>query len=378
LIDRARSALTGEETLAELAVRRARVASLTGDNTRALQESEVALSIADPRGLRPLFAEAAITRANALQYHGRVLEAMSLQALGLQVALDADVTDQALRGFFNLAEFHLVVGHPEESGALLDRGLAMARERGNRSWERDLFAQRIGVHAFCGEWDQALALSAETRTAGETGIVRLAAVFAPLILAARGDASGLETWLAQPVEPSEWHELAVIESIARAVALRATGEVDEATRLIVEVAPEESVLGGLTHVYYIGEVLDALISAEQLTLVEELLANSAHDELPVTRAQLQRARGRLLARSGELSDAETSLAQAATTLRDAGNPFELARTLLDDAGVLLELGRTGEANAVLQKASSLFAKLGATPWLERTKRLLDPAAIATE
>jgi class 3 adenylate cyclase/tetratricopeptide (TPR) repeat protein len=378
LIDRARSALTGEEMLAELAARRARVAFLTGDNARALQEAEVALSIADPRGLRPLFAEAAITRANALLYDGRLIEALSLQSLGLQVALDADVTDQALRGFFNLAEFHLVLGHPEESGALVDRGLAMARERGNRSWERDLFAQRIGVHAFCGEWDEALALSAETRTASETGIVRLAAVFAPLILAARGDASGLETWLAQPVKPSEWHELAVIESIARAVALRATGEVDEATRLIVEVAPEESVLGGLTHVYYIGEVLDALISAEQLTLVEELLANSAHDELPVTRAQLQRARGKLSARSGELAEAETSLAQAATTLRDAGNPFELARTLLDDAGVLLELGRTGEANAVLQKASSLFAKLGATPWLERTKRLLDPAAIATE
>jgi class 3 adenylate cyclase/tetratricopeptide (TPR) repeat protein len=378
LIDRARNVLSGDEMLAELAARRARVAFLTGDNARALQEAEVALSIADPRGLRPLFAEAAITKSIALQYSGRLIEAQSLQSLGLQVALDADVTDQALRGFFNLAEFHLVVGHPEESRALLDRGLALARERGNRSWERDLLAQRVGVHAFCGEWDQALALSEQMRTAGETGIVRLAAVFAPLILAARGDAPGLETWLAQPVDPSEWHELSVIESIARAVALRATGEGDEATRLIAAVAPEESVLGGLTHVYYIGEVLDALISAEQLALVEQLLTSAAHDQLPVTRAQLQRARGLLLARSGELAEAETSLAKAATTLRNAGNPYELARTLLDDAQVLLELGRTGEASAVLQKASSLFAGLGATPWLERTKRLLDPAAITTE
>jgi class 3 adenylate cyclase/tetratricopeptide (TPR) repeat protein len=378
LIDRARNVLSGEEMLAELAARRARVAFLTGDNARALQEAEVALSIADPRGLRPLFAEAAITRANALQYNGRLIEALSLQSLGLKVALDADVTDQALRGYFNLGEFEIVVGHAEEAGTLLERGLALARERGNRSWERDLLAQRVGVHAFCGEWDQALALSEQMRTAGGTGIVRLAAVFTPLILAARGDAHGLETWLAQPVDPSEWHELSVIESIARAVALRATGEVDEATRLIAAVAPEESVLGGLTHVYYIGEVLDALISAERLPLVEELLANAAHDELPVTRAQLQRARGVLLARSGELAEAETRLAQAATTLRTAGNPYELARTLLDDGRVLLELGRTGEATAVLQKASSLFARLAATPWVERTKRLLDPAAIATE
>jgi class 3 adenylate cyclase len=127
-----------------------------------------------------------------------------------------------------------------------------------------------------------------------------------------------------------------------------------------------------------GEVLDALITADQLTLVEELLANAAHDELPVTRAQLQRARGVLLAWHGEFAEAESKLAQAATTLRSAGNPFELARTLLDDGRVLIELGRTGEATAVLQKASSLFAKLGTTPWLDRTKRLLDPAAITTE
>jgi class 3 adenylate cyclase/tetratricopeptide (TPR) repeat protein len=378
LIDRARQVLSGDEMMAELAARRARVAFLTGDNQRALQEAEVALSIADPRGLRPLFAEAAITRANALQYGGRLLEAMSLQALGLQVALEADVTDQALRGYFNLAEFHLVTGHPEESGTLLERGLALARERGNRSWEQDLVAQRVGVHAFCGEWDAALALSETVRPPGETGILRLAAVFAPLILAARGDANGLEIWLAQPVDSSEWHELALIEKIARAVALRAAGQLDEAARLIVAAAPEQSILGGLTHVYYIGEVFDALIDAEQLSLVEELLASAAHDELLVTRAALQRARGVLLARHGEFAEAETRLAQAATTLRDAGNPFELARTLLDDGRVLIELGRSGEATAVLQKASSVFARLGATPWLERTKLLLDPVAVPAD
>jgi hypothetical protein len=170
----------------------ARLAFLTGDNQRALQEAEVAPSIADPRGLRPLFAEAVITKANALQYAGRLVEATSLQTLGLQVALAADVTDQALRGCFNLAELRLVVGHPEESGALLEQDLALARERGNRSW--------VGVHAFCGEWDEALALSERGRTPGETGIVRLAAVFAPLILAARGDINGLEVWLARPVD----------------------------------------------------------------------------------------------------------------------------------------------------------------------------------
>ena len=49
-------------------------------------------------------------------------------------------------------------------------------------------------------------------------------------------------------EASEWHELAVIESIARAVGLRAIGR------------PE---VGALTRVCYIGEVLDALLEDER-------------------------------------------------------------------------------------------------------------------
>ena len=56
----------------------------------------------------------------------------------------------------------------------------------------------------------------------------------------------------------------------------------------------------------------------------------------------------------------------------------LARTLLDDGRVLIELGRSGEATAVLQKASSVFARLGATPWLERTKLLIGPVAVPAE
>jgi predicted ATPase len=374
LLDQARPALSDEAALAELSARRARVAFLTGDHARALHEADLALAIADPRKLWPLIAEAAITKANALQFASRMIEAEALQELGLQIALDHDVTDQALRAYFNLAEFRVVTGHPEQSGELLERGLQLARERGNRVWERDLIAQRIGVHTYCGEWDQALELSKQTQSAGETGIVRLAAVFAPLILAARGNQAGLEAWLAQPAEESEWHELVVVEKIARAIAQRALGRLEEANASIAAAAPELIRLGALTQLCYIGDVLDALLGDEQhANALDQLIAAPAQ-EPPVTQAQFLRARGLMNARRGELAGAETALAQAATTLRETGNPYAFARALLDDGKVLIELGRTGEAVAVLQKAHSLFSQLRATPWIERAEAALAPVA----
>jgi tetratricopeptide (TPR) repeat protein len=236
LIDSARQVLSDEAALAELASRRARVAFLNGDHERALAEADLALAIADPRELWPLIAEAAITKANALQFASRMIEAEALQKLGLEIALEHDVTDQALRGYFNLGEYRLMVGHPGDAGELIERGLRLARERGNRAWERDLVAQRIGVHAYAGEWDEALALGQRTQTGGETGIVRLAPVFAPLILAARGDRAGLAAWLEQPREESEWHELAVVQSIATALAQRAMGQLQQAISAIAAAA----------------------------------------------------------------------------------------------------------------------------------------------
>ena len=76
------------------------------------------------------------------------------------------------------------------------------------------------------------------------------------------------------------------------------------------------------------------------------------------------------ARQGELAEAETALAHAATTLRDTGNPYSYARALFDDGAVLIKLGRTGDGVTVLQKARALFMELGATPWIERTDAAL--------
>ena len=112
LIERARASLSDETVLAELAGRRARIGFMTGDYGRARDEAELALSIADPRRLHEVLSSAAITKAIVLYFENRVTEAGAMMSLGLQVALDADLTEQALRAYYNLADYLLAQRRP--------------------------------------------------------------------------------------------------------------------------------------------------------------------------------------------------------------------------------------------------------------------------
>jgi tetratricopeptide (TPR) repeat protein len=374
LIDHARQSLSGDEVLAELAARRAQIAFLAGDIPRAHDEAEIALAIADPRGLSRIMADAVQTKACALSFEQRMTEANAMMPLGLQIALDADLTDQSLRGYFNVAEFTAISGQTQTAASLLEEGLALARERGNRAWERDLLAQRVGVHAFAGEWDEALALSDGMLAAGEDDSARLARSYAPLILASRGDAAGLEAWLDHPVVSSEWRELARMEDAGRAVALRGIGRLDEAIPALLAVAPTFASWAALTSMFYLGSVLDGLIEAGQIPLVEELLGFSQQHGAPVNTAELWRGSGLLLVRRGEFREAEGALLRAVERLRQSGNPLATGRALLDHGTILNELGRADEAAAALQEARTMFRRLRAEPWLERIDRALAPTA----
>ena len=55
----------------------------------------------------------------------------------------------------------MLTGDPGESARLLELGVALARERGDRGWERDLLAQVTQGQIFSGDWDEALALGAD-------------------------------------------------------------------------------------------------------------------------------------------------------------------------------------------------------------------------
>jgi class 3 adenylate cyclase/tetratricopeptide (TPR) repeat protein len=368
LMDRARESLTDESLLATVASRRARVAFLTGDYALARAEADAALSIADPRNLWPVVADALLTKGPSLYFENRHTEAGALMQLGLKVALDADLTEPALRGYFNLADYLAIVGRSSESAQSLERGLLLARERGNRAWERDLLAQTVQIDALRGEWDHALALREELVAGGDDESTRSADTSLPLMLAARGRSDELEAWLARPVVASEWQEQRLLDEIGRAVALHATGRTAEGADSAAAVAAQFMAPHNTGSALYAADVVDILLEGGHLTVLEQIVAETETVTVPLLHGQIMGARGLLRAHHGDARGAEALLAEGVRAIRPVGVPFALGRSLLAHGTALSELGRHDEANKAVYEARSIFAQLGATRWMERIER----------
>jgi hypothetical protein len=164
--------------------------------------------------------------------------------------------------------------------------------------------------------------------------------------------------------------------VGRAIALRATGNLPDAVRVLTAVAPEYMTLHSASSMVFVADVVDILLEGEQVALLEELLAPTAHIVVPLIASQLACARGLLLARRGDTRAAEAALADGLRLLRPTGAPYMLARGLLAHGPVLFALGRDDEAAKVLHEARSIFAQLGATPWIERVDGVRSAATVA--
>jgi len=299
-----------------------------------------------------------------------------MMSLGLQVALDADLSDQALRGYYNLADFRLATGSAAEAAALLDRGLALARERGHRDWEVRLLAQSVGVETSRGNWDEALERIETVASGGYDEAVTFEANSrVPLIAAARGDMATVSGWLAHPRAPTEWREIELIGFCAEAVALRATGRLEEAASLLEPALNDIARTATVSTAIYLCDVVDIMLDAELVAQLEEFAAH-LNSRIALIGGQRLRCRGLLEAQRGVPANAERAHSDAVSMFRTASDPYPLARSLLDHGAILIELGRPGEATAALQEARSLFEELRAAPWIERTNALLAPVVPA--
>ena len=87
---------------------------------------------------------------------------------------------------------------------MVDRGVALAHERGNRAWERDLRSQSVQPGFVLGHWDRAVETVRSLELSGVDDSYRVADSILPLILAPRGDTAALDGFLAIERPPSEW------------------------------------------------------------------------------------------------------------------------------------------------------------------------------
>jgi predicted ATPase len=357
---------------AEAAALRGKVAFMQGDFQLTREQSELALSIADPRRLYPVIAEAAMNKAIALQCENRMNEAGALMTMALDVALSADLPEAALRAYYNLAEFRSLQGEMTEAGGLIERGLELARERGNRAWERDLLAQRGVVDLLRGEWDELLALTESLAAQASGSSHRLAMALLPPILAARGQAAALRSWLEEPRAPSEWQELVILETLGEATALAALGEADAAVARLESVA-ERLAFNSTSVALYLADAIQILLAAGRRDLVArltELVGVAA----PLIAPQRLQARAMLHVDAGEVEAAEAAFREALAGLRRIETPFMLGRCLYHLGALLAGQDRGEEAAPLLREAEELFERLGATVWLERLAALAPQVA----
>ncbi len=371
LMDAARERVEDPMIEAELAARRANAAQLEGDYERAYAEAEAALAIADPAGMQAVIASAQTTKARALFDRGRLNEVLALSTLGLELALEASLSEQALRAYYNLAFYRVQAGQPRKALDAIQDGLRLARERGDRPWERDLTAQLISLRVYRGEWDAALEEGDALRVQQEDGAERVAWQTRPLILAARGDDAALAGWLRRELPDSEWYEQSLDETVAHATALRAVGRREEAAPLTAEAWQEIETTGrlGSDLAMYLAALVDGLLDdGRGPGLAEGLLAKVA--PLPAIRGQMAWLRGALRLQAGDEHAAAASLTDAVELLRPVEQPFALARALLDQGRCLARTGSPLDAERALREASELFAGLAAVPWVAQADAAL--------
>ncbi|MGH2869315.1 MAG: ATP-binding protein, partial [Solirubrobacteraceae bacterium] len=364
------------ETAAALAAL-AQLLGQAGDFDGALQASDQALTIGEP--LREW--ETVVRALQALSYvrgrHGRVEESMALSERALKLALEHDLTVEALRTYNNLGDNHLQDERYAEAREWAETGVALAKARGDRFFEELLNVMVVTAAVGQGDWDAAAAFRANS-AGGE--LLALASLPARArIQAGRGDLEVLAETLreAEGVETAN-REFGRAPVVAQAIALNAFGRPAEALEaaLPVAVSGVETANEDRREAYI--EAGHAALALGDEATVERLVTFVAElppsMRSPLLRASAARFAGLLAQRRGDLRTAEEAMITAERHLREIGAAFFLAQVLVEQAELLRCADRDDEAAPLLAEATTTFERLGAAPWLQRART--DAAEIA--
>ncbi len=311
----------------------------------------------------PALANALITRTVYLIYRRRIQEGMAVLRHALSLAEQYDLMATVLRARYNLAALAIEGDRFAEAIEEVERGLAVARERGDRSHERRLVAQALVPLYVLGRWDE-VASSGSTLMADA---LDADAVFAASTLisvaVARDDADMAERCLtvAAGFRQSSYADQRVCAEIVLAREALERGAPAEALDLMGRVSQETSLSGEAVEETY-ELAVEAAMSLDEEAAISELVELVA--SLPPARATplLRAGRARLEAerahRRGDRESSQRAASEAIELLRTIEARPHLARTMLECAR------RYPDAELVAE-ARQIYEQLGATHWLER-------------
>ena len=347
------------EALAELGS----VLMFSGAADEAAPILEEALTTLELEQAWPALAGALVARGIYLVLSSRRQEGAGVLRQALVLAEEHDLPGIALRARMNLAQLSIEWDRYLEALAELNEALAIARERGDRRWERQL-ESNVGVSQYVlGLWDEAVGIGAD-QLSGRPDVDSLAAaLYLVSIAAARGDAVALERCLAlaATVRNSAYVDQRVSAAIVLARDAIERGASGEALELLGDTLGAEGVSRELVEESYALSVEASLALGDEVLIAE--LEGFVETLPPARMTPLMRAgRARLAAerahRRGDSDGAQRFEEEAIGLLRSVG-----ARPLL--AIALVERARRRSDAEALAEARSIYAELGATRWLAR-------------
>jgi tetratricopeptide (TPR) repeat protein len=283
-----------------------------------------------------------------------------------------------MRAYNNLADHWLQLDRFRETISVAERGVELARARGDRLWEPILTLMITTARVGLGQWDALPDLAPDGFPAelASDELVRMGYMYVlARVQAGRGDREAVQRTLelAETLTGTKNVEWAATPLAAKAIALRFLGRLEEALESALPIAtgPGEIANEDRREAYLEGGLAALQLGDEQA--VEELIRFVAELppalRTPLLRSTCARFEGLLAARRGDTKSADERLAAAARELREIEAPFNVAQILLDHAELLSGARRDDEAAPLLAQARAMFERLGARPWLERADAL---------
>jgi class 3 adenylate cyclase/tetratricopeptide (TPR) repeat protein len=389
-MERSFSVLAAEEPdpdVAELAAMLARLHFFEGERERAFEQVEVALEMAEALRLPELLSQALNTKSIILGSR-RPEESQALLRHALEIALEHDLAAAALRAYFNLSYLAFQRERWDEALELLERGLALARTRGERAAEWRALANLVDGLQYAGEWDLALARAAEyTDEALAVPQIGLN-IINPMtrILTSRGDLAAAREFVDDP-RPS-WVDASTSDVqmragflLAQAVVRRAEGRYEEALAAASEAIDHQRAQGNAMGVVEcVVEAVEAALQLGRVETAQEFLARVENlapgEDSQSLHAHRWRLGARIAAGRGEGEKTEQGFKRAAGAFRELAVPFWLGVTLLEHGEWLVGEARAAEAEPLLAEAREIFERLAAAPWLERVDGVSAEAGVA--
>ena len=326
----------------------------------------LALEMAEALKLPEVLAEALTTKS--ILVWRRSHEALALVKEALAVAREHDLPRSALRAQFNLTGMLIEHDRAAEARSELEDALALARQRGNRDWEQALIAQLMDALVLLGDWDEAASLG-ERGDFNEGLAASIGLSPAVRLHSERGELERAKALLAtrQAMRTSSDLQARATLLDSEAIVLRHEGRAVEA---LASAQASLALWRSIGEQHYAIEALveaaHAAFDLDDLETVEQLVAQAESwppiERRPLLDAQEARLRAKLLAARDSSGSAEFE--RAAAMFRALELPFWTAVTLVENAENRAD---ANEATSLFAAAESIFERLRATPWLERTR-----------